>query len=281
MDSEVKKERVGPPPLPGRLFRRFCLFTWLLPLAGVIVIVIGEAMFLASGRGTLAWALIGILLFGFGIIAGVIGLCGIDRYGKRGILWPALAEIGTSGLLLVLALPHALFVFLHNASLPPPAHLSPAVHADSLRRLKDPELQFSIDIPKGFEDWPLAKRSDPNVAHALVRRSRDRRTACVLTIERLNTQLSRTQRMTLSQLPPAARDGKIILRTWRGLDVDVISAVTTDDGGYTNYIYQCMVPLRPKAVRLYVGECGPETDPEALSQLVDTLLASLDGETNW
>ena len=103
----------------------------------------------------------------------------------------------------------------------------------------------------------------------------------MITIERLGTPLSKTHRLTASQLPPAAQKGQIVRRNWRGLDIDVVAAVVIDDSGYTNFAYQCMIPLQPKAIRLAVGECGPQSNPQALSRLVDTLLASLDGETNW
>jgi hypothetical protein len=288
MDPEAASGRVTPPPLLAksstvppagcRTFRRIARLSWLLPLAGIIMIVIGEVILVIQGRPSGVCAAVAILLFGAGIVAGVVGLCGIAQYGKRGILWHALAGILVSFPLLLFGLIHGLYTVVHTATLPSPAHLSPAAHSPSAQRLRDDKLQFSIDVPQGFEDFAEAK-ADPVVKYAFVRRSPDRKTACVITIEPMNTMLSRTHRYRISQIQPGIQ-GKITLRKWRGVDIDV-QVATVLEAGVANYTYSCMVPLRPMAIRLAVGETGPESDPEALSRLVDTLLSSLDGETNW
>jgi hypothetical protein len=156
--------------------------------------------------------------------------------------------------------------------------LLPAVHSPSARPLKDEQLQFSIDIPQGFQDFPAAKQ-DPEVAYGFIRHSPNRQTATVVTIERINRVLLRTQRLRPTQLPPDIR-GEIAPRKWRGLDIDMVVS-SPKDGEAIVHVYQCYVPLRPKAIRLTVAETGPQSDTQALPRLVDTLLASLDGETNW
>jgi hypothetical protein len=218
------------------------------------------------------------LFFGAGIITGTVALSGMWRYGKRGILRPALAGIILSIPLLILASVNALYMALNNATLPPPVRLSPAVHSPSVHHLKDERLRFSIDIPDAFRDFPEGKQ-DLEAAYAFVRHSPDRQTATLVTIERLNGLLLRTQRLRPSQLPPDIR-GEIVPRKWRGVEIDVVVS-SARDGQALVHTYQCFVPLRPKAIRLTVAETGPQPDTLALSRLVDTLLDSLDGETNW
>ena len=254
------------------------LLSWLFPLAGIIAIAFAEVMLATTGRASGMCALVAILFSGAGIVAGTVALCGMGRHGKRGILRPALTGVSISIPLLVIGLINGLYTVLYNAALPPPAHLLPAVHSASSRRLKDERLQFSIDIPEGFQDCPEAKQA-PEVAYGFIRHSQDRQTATVLTIERINRVLLRTQRLRPAQLQTEIR-GEIVPRKWRGLDIDVVVSSATD-GEAIVHLYQCYVPLRPKAIRLTVAETGPQSDARALSRLVDTLLASFDGETNW
>jgi ribosomal protein L40E len=281
---------VGPPPLPARPpavpsqttakpFRRVAIVSWLFPIAGIIAIVIGEIIRGTTGRASGMCALIAILFFVAGVIAGIVALCGMGRYSKRGIIGHALAGIMVSIPLVFIGLVHGFLAFVHNAALLPTAHLSPAIHSPSAaRRLKDEQLQFSIDIPQGFQDFPELKQT-PEVAYSLIRRSPDGKTVAVITIERMNRPLLRTQRLTPAQLVPGV-GGQIARRKWRGLDIDVVLS-SLKDGDAIVHTYQFFVPLRPKAIRLTVAETGPESDLQALSRLADTLLASLDGETNW
>ncbi len=288
-DSDATRRHIRPPPVPakptpvpaaggGTQFRRVALVSCLMALAGIMALVVSWIILVARGRASGICAVLSIALFVTGVIVALVALCGIGRYGKRGILWPALIGTFLNIPLLIFSLMHGLFTVVYNAGLPPPAHLSPAAHSPSAHQLRDEQLQFTMDIPEGFDNWPEAK-ADPAVAHGLIRRSPDRETACVITIEPLNTVLSRAQRLRATQIPSNLR-GRITQRKWRGVDIDVVDAVSKSDG-VTTYIYECMVPLRPKAVRVNVAESGPQSDPEALSRLVDKILATLDGQTTW
>ena len=267
-------DHVCPPPLPAtppavppvttaKPFRRIAVVSWLFPIAGVIAILTGEIIRGTTGRASGMCALLAILFFVAGIIAGIVALCGMGRYNKRGIIGHALAGIMVSIPLVFIGLVHGFLAFVHNAALLPTAHLSPVVQSSSARRLRDEQLKFSIDIPQGFQDFAELKQT-PEAAYSFIRHSPDRKTVTVITIERMNRPLLRNQRLTPAQLVPGV-GGQIAQRKWRGLDIDVVLS-SPKDGDAIVHTYQCIVPLRPKAIRLTVAETGPESDMPALSR---------------
>jgi hypothetical protein len=156
--------------------------------------------------------------------------------------------------------------------------LQPTVHSPAARLLKDDRLHFSIDIPEGFREFPEGKQA-AGVEYSFIRHSEDRRTACAITIEPFGRLLSSSRRLTRAQLPPDF-NGEITQRSWRGLNIDV-AAATTKEGGFITTVYSMHIPLRPKAIRVIATESGPQAHLDELARFADTLLASLDGETNW
>jgi hypothetical protein len=67
-------------------------------------------------------------------------------------------------------------------------------------------------------------------------------------------------------------------KKWRGLKVDAIVAVVTQNG-ITMVVYTIQIPLAPYAIQL--GIAGPEPLRTDVEQLADNVLASFDGRTNW
>ena len=87
-------------PFPCQLAR----ISWV---AGVIAIVLIAVTGRSSARVT--GELIAFMFVGVGILASIVSLATIPKFGTQQILWPALAGIAVNGLLLAIAIPN----FLH------------------------------------------------------------------------------------------------------------------------------------------------------------------------
>jgi hypothetical protein len=96
----------------------------------------------------------------------------------------------------------------------------------------------------------------------------------------LDRTLTKGSHLRRSQFP-ADFSGTIGQRSWRGIVVDMNSETNHETDGDTTIAYIVPIPLRPKAIRLLVTESGPTVNGEDLSRLLDQLLSSLEGETNW
>ncbi len=87
-------------PFPCRLAR----LGWV---AGVIAIVL--IVLTPEGSARVPGELIAFVFIGVGIVASIVSLATIPKFGTQNILWPALAGIAVNGLLLAIAIPN----FLH------------------------------------------------------------------------------------------------------------------------------------------------------------------------
>src|SRR5207245_1746453 len=150
--------KTSPPPVPGRNFQRMARGSWLAAIISTSIIlfnmVIGS---LRGGPGSQVWASLALVFIGGGVVSGIVALYGIPRYGKKRILWPALAGIGVNVPLTVLGSLHLLFILIT-----PHAHLKPVVHSPSARLLRNAPLHFSIETPEGFRECPDVAKTPAN-----------------------------------------------------------------------------------------------------------------------
>jgi hypothetical protein len=265
-----------PPPLPVATSNNWCQHlaraSWLASIVGLLAIFVGSVMGAVHGNYSYTAVVIALVAFVCGIILGVVALLGLARYGKRKILWPAIIGICLNVPLVVFGLIQVLFVATSHIQ----ARLEPAVHSSSARLLKDDRLQFSIDIPEGFQEFPEGKQQ-PNDEYSFIHRSDDKKTAFVFVIQSQNHLISRG--INREQLG-ADFKGEIVHPNWRGVNIDA-TIETTMAGGFTTITYDILIPLRPGGIRLVVVESGPEAKRNEVESLADKLLASLAGETNW
>jgi hypothetical protein len=246
--------------------------SWLAPIIAFAVnfmLIIGQGG--NPGKPNLVQGIVGAAFIFGGLILGVFALLGIRKYGTAKILIPALVGIGINLFLIVMgALP--IVIYMANR-----AHLQPVVHSASAHLLKDDHLHFSIDIPDGFREYPEGKRA-PTIEHVYVKGVVGGGEALtVINIERMDGLIPRNRPLAREQMPPGFK-GELTTRNWRGLKVDTIVA-PVDQSGANMIVYTMQIPLRPAAIQLNVG--GPASKQTEIDQLVDTLLASLDGDTNW
>ena len=215
--------------------------------------------------------IVGPLFIIGGLLVGVVALFGIRKHGKRKILFPASVGLGINLFLIVMGVLPILH-FMANR-----AHLQPAVHSTSASSLKDGRLLFSIDIPEGFRDYPEGKYA-PRVEHVFIKGVVGGGEALtVINIERLDRLISKNKPLRREEMPPGF-NGEITTLNWRGVKVDAVIA-PVEQNGLKMVVYTMQIPLKPSAIQLSVA--GPESKREELGQLADTLLSSVEGETNW
>jgi hypothetical protein len=246
--------------------------SWLAPLIAIGV----NFAIVASQGGKLGASnkvqmIVGPLFILGGLILGIISLFGISKFGRNGILTPALVGISINLFLIIMGASPVLHYMANRA------HLQPAVHAPSAHLLKNDRLRFSIDIPEGFREYPEGKQS-PTIENVYIKGVVGGGEALtVINIERLGGLIPKNKPLRREEMPPGFR-GELTTRNWRGLKVDTIMAFVQQNG-FKMVVYEIQIPLKPSAIQLGVG--GPETKRAELSQLADTLLSSLEGETNW
>lgn len=222
------------------------------------------------GPTTMVQMVAGPLLILGGLCLGVVALFGIPRYGRKGILLPALVGILVNSLLVVVLL--VPFLRVMNR-----ARLEPVLHIPSSQTLHDEKLRFRIDIPDGFQTFPQGKAA-PTIEHAYIKGIVGGGEALnVINIERLNGVIPKGKPLGLDSFPRGFT-GELTKRKWRGLDVDSITTAH-EQAGLQIVAFTVQVPLRPMAIQLNVG--GPLSKRDEIDRLVNQLLASLDGETNW
>jgi hypothetical protein len=263
---------ISNPPAEKNPFQSMARASWIAPLIGlgVNIVLLGIP---AAEAGPVR-GLVALIFFGGGLLLGIIALFGMIQYGRKGILIPALIGVVIPVALAVLALPAFYAAKRRAQSHPPP---QPAVHVASALVVTNDLLRFSIDIPEGFRDLPAAQRP-PNSEHVYLKGVVAAREAMtVINIERLDGTLPKNKPMKKEDMPPGFT-GEVTTRNWRGLNVDTV-VTAMEKNGLKMVVYAVQVPLRPAAIQLNVA--GPESKRAELSQLTDSLLASLEGETNW
>lgn len=228
----------------------------------------------ANSQGTrMVSAILGGTFAVIGIVAGIVALFGIRRYGRKGLLWHAVTGIGLWLLLFVLALP-VVFKARQLAALRKPTPLAPVTRLPNATRVADAELGFSFDLPEGFEALaPAAK--PPKYRHAFARAVSGEPSRVIL-VEALGGTLPKKR---LSPQDIAARKSISLLSfNWRGLEVDGVRVPEKlQDTDYLTFNVQ--IPLRPQAIQIGFG--GPAESESQLRSLAENVLATLDGNSTW
>lgn len=268
------------PPLPSsptaRIFRAFAQFSWAAVIfalaSSAVVQAAAGSLGAARVRQTLlvlstTWVLVGV---GSGIAA----LAGVRRYGRKGILWPALVGLALWAGLLGLAIPSLRAARARAQEAAKVTALAPVVHIPSATPLRDAELRFSLDVPPGFEPQS-GQRPDPKMKHVFLRPDSEG-VPRVLIVSGLGGTLPR-KRMQAQDLPKGSM-ATLLSFNWRGVEVDAFRV--PEQMGETVFLtFNVQLPLRPQAIQLGVG--GPAEAEDEIRAMVQQVLASLDGESTW
>jgi len=145
----------------------------------------------------------------------------------------------------------------------------------TLQAASNAELGYVMSLPEGFVAIPAEFAGARDVVGCWAGEgSQSSQGAFFLCVQRMHATLGR-EHLKSSDLPPTSH---LLTVRWKGLDID---AIRTDTGqaGTAITVYTAQVPLRKEAIQVVVA--GPTARaPEALA-ILNAVIGSLKGETNW
>jgi hypothetical protein len=143
--------------------------------------------------------------------------------------------------------------------------------------IHDEKLGFTLTVPDGFVDFPAGKEQ-PGTAYAYLKGTPGTDDFAIITIKSMGGTIGR-EALERKDLPKI--DGiKFDLRRdkWKSFDIDVMVGTARQEG-IGVYVAVAQVPLKREAVEVVVA--GPEARKAEVLALLRSLLASLDGPSNW
>lgn len=142
--------------------------------------------------------------------------------------------------------------------------------------IRDEALGFTMTVPEGFVDYPPG-REQQGTPYAYVKGEPATTDFTIIGIKPMGGTIGR-EPMPASELPQA--DGiKFDLRRekWKSFDIEVLVGVAQQEPGIAVLVAQ--VPLKRQAIQVAVT--APLARQAELLPLLRSLLASLDGPSNW
>ena len=124
-----------------------------------------------------------------------------------------------------------------------------------------------MSVPEGFVSIPAAGQAGDVVGCWAGE-------AIVLCVQRMRATLGR-EHLKSSDLPAKSH---LLMVRWNGLDIDAIRTDTSQTGTPIT-IYTAQVPLRKEAIQVVVA--GPRARATETLAILNSVLGSLKGETNW
>jgi hypothetical protein len=143
--------------------------------------------------------------------------------------------------------------------------------------IKDEHLGFTLALPPGFVDYPPGK-AQPGTVYSYIKGTPGTDDFAIVTVQPMGGTIGR-EPLDPKGLPHvdgiefSLRRGK-----WKSFDIDVINSVAHQEGAAV-FAQVAQVPLRREAIQL--GLVGPLARQAELTALLPTLLAALDGPSNW
>jgi hypothetical protein len=142
--------------------------------------------------------------------------------------------------------------------------------------IRDEALGFTLTVPEGFVDYPPG-REQQGTPYAYVKGQPGTTDFTIIGVKPMGGTIGR-EPLPASELPQA--DGiKFDLRRekWKSFDIEVLVGVAQQEPGIAVLVAQ--VPLKRQAIQLAVT--SPLARQAELLPLLRSLLASLDGPSNW
>ena len=144
--------------------------------------------------------------------------------------------------------------------------------------VSDEFLGFKLTLPPGFAEFPEGKQQLPGTQHAYAKGELGSNDFAILGIESLGGTIGR-ERLKPSDLPSLGGiDFGLRQAEWRGFEIDVFAG-RTDDEHRSMFVLVAQIPLKRQAIQLKL--VGPAEREAELVALLSTLLAALEGESNW
>ena len=144
-----------------------------------------------------------------------------------------------------------------------------------LQATSNTELGYVMSLPDGFVAIPAEFAGGRDVVGCWAGEgSQSSQGAFVLCVQRMHATLGR-EHLKSTDLPAKSQ---LLTVRWKGLDID---AIRTDTGqtGTPITVYTAQVPLRREAIQVIVA--GPSARATEALAILNSVLGSLKGETNW
>lgn len=139
-----------------------------------------------------------------------------------------------------------------------------------------PQLGLRLTVPDGFVKDQTQVRGD--VIHAFQRPPiGERKIGTFILISQLKGVLGR-EKLDIRDLPPNQSNVKILTENWKEFDIDVIR-LPEEAKTMSLLTLNAQVPLKPLAIQISVF--GEAVQEEELRSILQSVLRSLDGQTNW
>jgi hypothetical protein len=142
--------------------------------------------------------------------------------------------------------------------------------------IRDEALGFTLTVPEGFVDYPPG-REQQGTPYAFVKGEPGRTDSTIIGIKPMGGTIGR-EPLPASELPQG--DGinfDVRREKWKSFDIEVLVGVAQQEPGIAVVVAQ--VPLKPQAIQVAVT--APLARQAELLPLLRSLLASLDGPSNW
>src|SRR2546425_8217888 len=139
------------------------------------------------------------------------------------------------------------------------------------------DLGYVMSLPEGFVAIPAefaGGRAGDVVGCWAGEGSQSNQGAFVLCVQRMHATLGR-EHLKPSDLPAKSQ---LMTVRWNGLDIDAIRTDTAQTGAAIT-VYTAQVPLRKEAIQVVAA--GPSARATETLAILNSVLGSLKGETNW
>ncbi len=143
-------------------------------------------------------------------------------------------------------------------------------------QVENADFGFSITIPDDFQPDPEVAATNADFIHAFTRADPDGGLATIIILERMRGRIGR-EKLDPAKLPPGFK-GSVFTARWNDFEIEAIELPELLNGVPT-INYNAQVPLKPEAIQVRV--VGPQSRQAELRALLDQLLASLQGDSNW
>ncbi len=153
-----------------------------------------------------------------------------------------------------------------------------AALAQSPQVVVDSQLGYKLTLPAGFAENKLTlPGQNPDIVHTFVRGNLDdQKSITLILITRMRGRLGR-ESLKPADIPAGSK-ASTFKAAWRGFHIDAFEVPETE-GGVDFLTYNAQVPLRGEAIQ--IGVFGAASRKAELRSLLDTVLANLEGESNW
>lgn len=143
--------------------------------------------------------------------------------------------------------------------------------------IKNEELNFSFQIPKGFADFPNGKKIGQDVIYSYVKGDiTDQEPDIVIIIERLKGTLP--QKLLGRKAIPTGADIDYELYNWKQFKLECF-VIKEKFGAIVSRTRNIQIPLKKEAIQLKVS--GLASKDEELKSIVTHILKTLNGPSNW